>query len=221
MNTLLKKVHPEGIPWPLCLLYNMLSQSSIFRKHYRLVAEDVKHYCRQGRLLDIGTGPGWLLASIRQTAPLLDLTGVDISEAMVKKAIANLKNLPGCHEKIDFKTAPADILPYDDENFDIVISTGSIHHWKKPVAGLNEIYRVLKKDGYALIYDIVKKYPKDVENRIKKEFGAFRWTLLCLHSFEEPFYDEDELRALALSSAFGKGTTQFIGCLCCLVLKKE
>ncbi|MBE3143709.1 MAG: class I SAM-dependent methyltransferase [Planctomycetes bacterium] len=46
-------------------------------------------------------------------------------------------------------------MPFPDRSFDIVVSTVSMHHWKQPEACLNEIYRVLKNNSYALIYDLV------------------------------------------------------------------
>jgi SAM-dependent methyltransferase len=63
-----------------------------------------------------------------------------------------------------------------------VVSTGSLHHWKAPLACLKEAYRILKPGSYALIYDLVRNMPEDVEKKIKAEFGRFRFALLWLHS---------------------------------------
>lgn len=41
---MIRRFHPEGIPWPGSALYNALSGTSIFLRHYELVAHDVAQY---------------------------------------------------------------------------------------------------------------------------------------------------------------------------------
>jgi SAM-dependent methyltransferase len=218
-RNVLRRWHPEGIPWPGSVLYNALSQTSVFHKHYALVAEHVRSFCREGSILDIGTGPGWLLAALHRSQPELQLVGIDISPAMVDTARANMKKA-GSETAIDFQVAAADALPFPNDTFDAVVSTGSLHHWKHPVPALNEIYRVLKPGAYALIYDLVRQLPPDIAAAARREFGPVRTRLLWLHSFEEPFYNPQDMEALIPSTAFKKGKTQFVGVLCCLVLQK-
>jgi ubiquinone/menaquinone biosynthesis C-methylase UbiE len=218
-RNLLKRIEPEGIPWPMSLLYNHLSGSSIFLGHYEMVAEDVKYFCRDGKILDIGTGPGRLLLALYRLDPGLELYGADISEAMINKARENC--IAAGAAKIDLRVASALSLPYPDNYFDTVISTGSLHHWKDPAAGLNETCRVLRPGGHALIYDLVRKMPPDVVRQVKEHFGVFRFTLLFLHSFEEPFYSPLEMETLAEKTLFKTGRTRFAGALCCLTMKKN
>lgn len=118
------------------------------------------------------------------------------------------------------RLADANALPFDDETFDRVVSTGSLHHWKDPIPALSEIHRVLKVDGYALIYDLVREMPKAVCKDVRKKFGGFRLAILWLHSFEEPFHTAKEMEDLAKQSIFVVEGTKFIGALCCLVLRK-
>ena len=215
----LRRWHPEGIPWPGTILYNAVSRTSIFQKHYQLVADDLAHYCRSGRVLDIGTGPGWLLLALQRSLPEVDAIGVDISASMVSLATRNLARV-GCRRPGEVRRAGADALPFPDDSMDAVVSTGSLHHWKDPVAGLNEAHRVLKPDRYALLYDLVRKVPPQVSRRSRAEFGVLRTALLSLHSLEEPFYSAEEMAALAAGTRFGSGATRFLGVLCCLVLQK-
>ncbi|HOW97645.1 MAG TPA: class I SAM-dependent methyltransferase [Kiritimatiellia bacterium] len=211
---LLSRIELEGIPWPGACFYNALSRSSPFQKHYALVADEVA-VLRPASVLDIGTGPGWLLLRLRERLPGASLHGADISRAMVDKAE---KNLPG--SGIVLKCAGSEALPYPDASFDVVVSTGSLHHWKNPVAGLNEIRRVLTPGGRALVYDLVRKMPEDVARRVRAEYGRFRATLMWLHSFEEPFYSAAEMETLAAQSDFAGGETGFTGALCRLRLDR-
>ena len=215
----MKLIHPEGIPWPASIVYNSLSSSAIFTKHYELAAQDILSHCSQGTLLDIGTGPARLLLKLHQQSPGMRLVGIDSSAAMITEAKKNVAQ-SGLSEFIEVKEGSASQIPFPDRYFDIIVSTVSMHHWKQPEACLNEIYRVLKDNSYALIYDIVSDTSKEILNETKRECGRLKTTLFWLQSFEEPFYTRQDFEAIAQSSLFGKGRTQFLGLFCCLILKK-
>jgi ubiquinone/menaquinone biosynthesis C-methylase UbiE len=220
MRRLLKLIHPEGIPWPGTLAYNLVSQTRIFQHYYDLMAEDIISYCSEGNILDIGTGPGRLMIKIHQKSPALRLTGLDTSSSMVAKAWENLA-AAGLSEVIDVREGNVDSMPFADESFDAVVSTGSIHHWKQPTTGLNEVFRVLKCGGYALMYDLVSDTPKSILREATREFGRFRMTLLWVHSFEEPFYSCNAFESLAGPTRFKEGRIRFVGGMCCLTLQKD
>jgi ubiquinone/menaquinone biosynthesis C-methylase UbiE len=219
LHILAAKLHPEGIPAGATKVYNALSGTSIFLKHYDLAAEDIVKFRSAGRLLDIGTGPGRLLIALRRLAPELELTGVDISEAMVAQAAANMA-AAGLSDKVRVQQAGAKQLPFEDNSFDIVISTASLHHWKQPQESMAEVHRVLKPGGFALLYDLVKNTPKEVMAEGSKKYGRFRIFLLWLHSFEEPFYNADAMRELADPTLFENICIRWVGLLCCLTLRK-
>jgi len=153
IRKIIKIFHPEAIPFPGTVFYNVISSTAIFQRHYELIAQDVLNYCTEGHLLDIGTGPGWLLKKLHESSSKLQITGVDISPSMVEKARKNIKNV-GLSDVINIKEGGSEDLPFTDDSFDIVVSSGSIHHWKDPTRGLNEVYRILKSGGYALMYDL-------------------------------------------------------------------
>jgi ubiquinone/menaquinone biosynthesis C-methylase UbiE len=215
----MKRLHPEGIPWPGSALYNAVSSTKIFFQHYELVAHEVARYGAAECMLDIGTGPGHLLLALRKTLPDTELVGVDISPAMVALAHRNVR-AHGQAPRIEVRLAGADALPFADGTFDRVISTGSLHHWKEPLRALSEAHRVLKADGYALMYDLVRDMPKAVREDVHVRFGGFRLALLWLHSFEEPFLNAEEMESLGRRTDFVVEGTRFSGALCCLVLRK-
>lgn len=220
MRKLLKLIHPEGIPWPGTLLYNSVSRTRIFQRHYELIAEDIMSYCSEGNVLDIGTGPGWLLIKLSQKSQTLRLTGLDTSSSMVAKARENLA-AAGLSEAIDVKEGNVDHMPFANDSFDTVVSTGSIHHWKHPTTGLNDVFRVLKPGGYALMYDLVSNTPPSILKETAREFGRFKVMLLWLHSFEEPFYSCNDFESLAQPTQFKEGRIRFVGGMCCLILRND
>ena len=64
-----KRIHPESIPWPGSVFYNLISSTAIFQQHYEMVADDILNIRKEGCLLDIGTGPGRLLLKLHQKSP--------------------------------------------------------------------------------------------------------------------------------------------------------
>ena len=215
----LKRFHPEAIPGLGAWAYNRVSQSRVFQAQYELAAEDIVAKRSEGALLDIGTGPGRLLITLRDRSPAMQLSGVDISPAMVAKAEANLR-AAGVANEIAIREGSATSLPFDTHSFDLVVSTGSFHHWKEPMEGLDETYRVLRPDGIGLIYDLVADTPKLVLEHARRIHGRFATTFFWLHGFEEPFYTERAYRELGESSQFGEAITRWVGLLCCLELNK-
>ncbi len=213
------RMHPEGIPWPGSVLYNALSNTAIFLRHYELVAHDVAQYGAAKCILDIGTGPGQLLLAMRKRVPDARIVGVDISPAMVAQAQRKI-NIYGRDHQVEVQVANANALPFKDGTFDRVVSTGSLHHWKDPIDALSELYRVLRPDSYALLYDLVRDLSKEICEDVRARFGSFRFALLWLHSFEEPFLNAEEMDELGKRTDFTVEGTKFTGALCCLVLKK-
>ncbi len=216
---LLKHIHPEGIPWPGSFFYNAISGTAIFQGHYEMVAKDILNYCTQGRLLDVGTGPGRLLVKLHQQSPEMRLVGIDSSPSMVAKARENMAKA-GLSDAIEIKEGNASQIPFAGDNFDIVVSQWSVHHWKHPTEALNEVYRVLKPGGYALMYDLVSDTPVEVLDEMGRKFGRWKMRLLWLHGFEEPFYDRENYAVIAHPTLFKGGQTRFVGILCCLIMKK-
>lgn len=215
---ILNKWHPEGIPWPASYLYNTLSASRIFQRQYQLIAEDVAGLVERGTVLDIGTGPARLPIALCRRLPGVRVTAADISPAMLVQARENVRRAR-LSDRIELKEAPASNLPFGDGSFDLVVSSGSLHHFKRPAEALDEIHRVLEPGRPALIYDLVRHLPDEIAAQLRREHGRFRITLLRWHSLEEPFYDPADMLALAASSRFATAHTRFVGALCCLHLK--
>jgi len=98
--------------------------------------------------LDLGCGVGRVA---KYLAPFVwELHGIDVSEQMVQYAKNNCQKLSNVHFKVN---NGMDLRLYPDNTFDFVYSLLMLQHLKKEDA-LNyivEVYRVLKKDGRALL----------------------------------------------------------------------
>ena len=115
---------------------------------YRRIAADIAASADKGAaLLDVGTGPGILLKELGRARPDLRLAGIDIAAEMIGHAKRNLG------DGLELRTADVAALPFEDDRFDLVVSTFSSHHWDDPEAGSAEIARVLRSGGGLLVYD--------------------------------------------------------------------
>jgi ubiquinone/menaquinone biosynthesis C-methylase UbiE len=66
----------------------------------------------------------------------------------------------------DFRVATASQLPFENQEFDMIVSNGSLHHWEKPVEVFNEMYRVLKPGGSVFVNDLCENPDRDELMRI-------------------------------------------------------
>ena len=55
----------------------------------------------------------------------------------------------------------------DDNSIDLVVSHGSIHHWRDVQAAFSEIYRVLKPGGLAYLNDLRRDAPQEIVEEVK------------------------------------------------------
>lgn len=138
----------EAIPTPGAIVYNATA-AKILRKPERKIANDVVKKMESGTILDLGSGTGYLSVEIAKRAPSLQVYGIDLSRQMVKIARRHAKGV----ENVQFEFGSVADLPFEDDSIDFVVSTGSLHHWKKPTKAFGECYRVLKISKEAWIFD--------------------------------------------------------------------
>lgn len=100
------------------------------------------------RILDVGTGPGIvanLLADLGH-----EVTGIDASEKMLKKA---LENSAALHHSLEFIQGDGENLPFEDGSFDAVVSRYVLWTLPDPKKALAEWWRVLRLGGRLVIVD--------------------------------------------------------------------
>ena len=124
---------------------------------------DSLHLKGDETLLDVGCGRGAVLLLAAQRLPRGRATGVDIWSAEFQSGnseAAVLKNAEaeGVADRVELKTSDMRALPFSDRSFDVVTSSLAIHNVRDADGrkrALDEILRVLKPGGSALIADIL------------------------------------------------------------------
>ncbi|OOM74759.1 putative methyltransferase YcgJ [Clostridium puniceum] len=103
---------------------------------------------RKMKVLDIGTGPGFL--AIIMASCGYDVTAVDYTEAMLQKAKNNAKSL---NLGIQFQRMDAHKLNFADDTFDLIITRNLTWNLEKPQEAYKDWYRVLTSGGILLNFD--------------------------------------------------------------------
>jgi len=117
-----------------------------YQKEWHIPAAADFSNARGKRVLEIGCGLGTDGAQFALAGA--DYTGIDLTDAAVDLARRrfDLFNLPGA-----FRTADAENLDFPDESFDVVYSHGVLHHTPDTVRAVQEVHRVLRPGGRALV----------------------------------------------------------------------
>ena len=123
-------------------------------------------------VLDVGCGKGFLLYEMKLLLPGLKVAGFDISKHGLENAKEEIKDALFIHRA-------QDPYPYQDNEFDLVISLGCLHNLRvfELETALKEIERVGRQS-----YIMMESYRNEQEL-----FNVQCWALTC-----ESFFDHEE-----------------------------
>ena len=102
-------------------------------------------------VLDMGCGAGH--ASFVAAGQVARVTAYDLSAQMLE-VVARAAEDKGL-ENITTRQGYAEVLPFDDETFDAVITRYSAHHWHDVGQALREVRRVLRPGGIFIAMDVM------------------------------------------------------------------
>lgn len=151
-----------------------------FEKLAQRVAGEVP---RGSRVLEVAPGPGYFAIALAKIGGY-DITGLDISRTFVEIA---RRNAAEAGVRVDFQLGNASAMLFADDSFDFLVCTAAFKNFAAPVEALNEMHRVLKPGGRALIIDLRKDASR-----------------------ESIYHAVDEMHAGAINGAITKLTFRFM-----------
>ncbi len=101
------------------------------------------------RVLEVGSGAGGHSALF--AAHGAKVTSVDITAARVRSTDAKFRLMGKAASDCNAIQSDAENLPFADATFDIVYSNGVLHHSTDTGRGVDEVFRVLKPGGQAVV----------------------------------------------------------------------
>lgn len=102
------------------------------------------------KVLELGHGNAGHLVSLLVQAEGLKYYGLEVSTTMHDEA-AHINQAFIQKKQAVFSLYEGEKIPFVDEYFDRIFTVNTLYFWQNPVDFLNEIHRVLKKDGCAVI----------------------------------------------------------------------
>jgi len=101
-------------------------------------------------VLEVAPGPGYIAIELAKLGDYR-VTGLDISATFVEIARSNAAS---ANVQAQFQRGDASRMPFDGERFDYIVCRAAFKNFSAPVAALQEMCRVLKPGGRALILNV-------------------------------------------------------------------
>lgn len=159
-----------------------MSMKDLFTKEAEIkeIARCVKYILnkqKNAKILEIGCGNGYTSKQLSEELKV-NIIGIDYCEELIE--IAKKRDLA----HVDFHVGNVLKLEFEDERFDIVYSERcliNLDTWQKQKQAIDEIYRILKKDG---IYVMIECFVEGLlsVNEARKSVG--------LPPIEQPFHNK-------------------------------
>ena len=153
-------------------------------------------------VLEVAPGPGYFAIEMARL-DRLHVTGLDISHTFVEIARENARQ---AGVSVDFQQGNVSHMPFAEGSFDLIICQAAFKNFSQPGKAIDEMYRVLRGGGMAVIQDMWKEAP---DATIRQEVNAMQlgpvnafMTGRTLRMLRRRAYTKEQFERLATASAF-------------------
>jgi ubiquinone/menaquinone biosynthesis C-methylase UbiE len=154
-------------------------------------------------VLEVAPGPGYFAIEMARSGRV-HVTGLDISHTFVEIAREHARQ---AGVSVTFQQGDASNMPFADGSFDLIICQAAFKNFSRPGKAIDEMHRVLRAGGKAIIQDMWKDAS---DAAIRAEVSAMRlgpvnafMTRWTLGSLRRRAYTKAQFERLATASAFG------------------
>lgn len=146
------------------------------------------------KILDIGTGTGYLAFPLAERFHEATVYGIDIADVIIEKnnGVVKEKGI----QNLSFQVFDGLNYPFGDESFDLIVTRYAFHHFPDVVNSVRQMNRILAKGGRVLVSDPMRN-DGDI-NGIIDDFMKVK------KDGHIKFYSSEELDELFINNGFGK-----------------
>jgi ubiquinone/menaquinone biosynthesis C-methylase UbiE len=153
-------------------------------------------------ILEVAPGPGYFAVEVARRG--YAVTGLDISHTMVQIATEHARR---SGVAVDFRHGDATAMPFEADRFDLVACQAAFKNFLDPVRALDEMHRVLRPGGTAVIQDLNPDATRaDIAAEVRRmQLTAINRvvTRLTLGWLRRRAHSTAQFRTLAQRSMFG------------------
>jgi ubiquinone/menaquinone biosynthesis C-methylase UbiE len=170
---------------------------------FRKAAEEIARQLPGGSaILEVAPGPGFLAIELAKRGSYR-IVGLDISQSFVRIATENAAT---AGVEVTFRQGDASAMPFDADSFDFVYCRAAFKNFSEPLRALQEMFRVLKPGGKAVIHDMRRDASADGIRATVQEMGL-GWlnslvTRRILRWLRKRAYLPEEFRHMAEQTPF-------------------
>ncbi len=117
-------------------------------------------------VIDVGTGSGDFIPVLKEVFPGAQIIGIDPNAESLKEARVK-------HPDANFGEMNAENLKFADNSFEVASISMALHHLSDVQKALNEMKRVVKKDGWIIVNELFSDYLNPAQE-VHKMFHHFR-----------------------------------------------
>jgi len=136
-------------------IYDQFMVPLLFAPYAKLVAKRAAEL-RPRRILETAAGTGVVTEELLRALPDAEIVATDLNAPMLEQASRRIEA-----SKLRFQPADAQLLPFDNDSFDLVVCQFGVMFYPDKVQGNREARRVLRDGGRYLIaiWDAIERNP--------------------------------------------------------------
>jgi ubiquinone/menaquinone biosynthesis C-methylase UbiE len=152
-------------------------------ERFRALAARLRTVLPQGGdMLEVAPGPGFVAIEMAKGGTYR-VTGLDVSRTMVELA---RRNAAEAGVDVAFRQGNVSAMPFADNSFDLLACSAAFKNFSEPHRALEEMHRVLRPGGTAVVLDLRRDVPMSEIGRYFRAIGLStinRWITLATFRF--------------------------------------
>jgi ubiquinone/menaquinone biosynthesis C-methylase UbiE len=201
-GTAVKGYRGMGMEGWIASWYASLQRKSL--EEYKSLAREVAASLpAPASALDLAPGPGYFAVELARLG-VRQVAGLDISRSFVEIAREQARQ---AGVDVDFRLGNAAAMPYESNRFDFLLCRAAFKNFSQPLRALQEMRRVLKPGGRALIIDLRRDASAaDIRQAVAQmklgALNAFLVRMVFRHSLLKRAYTRNEFEQLCAQAGF-------------------